>query len=199
MNWNSVQLGGNLTKDVQTKFLPSQTSVAEFGIAVNRKWKTESGEQREEVTFVDCTAFGKTGENIAKFCTKGSPIFISGRLRYDSWEDKQGGGKRSKISIVVENFQFLPSANRGAGGGDADGVDQGDAVYGEDQTPMFGDRRGPQRTGLPDTKTVARRDPRAEAKARAMAPSSKPYSDSDEHFDPTEIPFFSEGRSAVPL
>jgi single-strand DNA-binding protein len=101
-----------MTRDPQLKFLPSQTAVCEFGLACNRKFKVQD-EQREEVTFIDCTAFGRTAEVINQYMTKGKPILIEGRLKYDSWEDKQGGGKRHKLSVVVENFQFL-------GGGDGD-------------------------------------------------------------------------------
>jgi single-strand DNA-binding protein len=120
-SFNQVILLGNLTRDPQLKYLPSQTAVAEFGIACNRKFKTQSGEDKEEVTFVDCSAFGKTGELINQYFTKGKPIFIQGRLKYDSWEDKQGGGKRSKMSVIVENFQFIGGRDGGAGGGGGGG------------------------------------------------------------------------------
>ena len=92
---NSVTLLGNLTRDPQMKYLPSQTAVAEFGLALNRKFKSSDGQDREEVTFVDCTAFGKQAETIQKFCQKGKQLLIQGRLKYDSWDDKAGGGKRS--------------------------------------------------------------------------------------------------------
>src|SRR6476661_4607510 len=127
-SFNKVILLGNLTRDPQLKYLPSQTAVAEFGIAANRKFRTQQGEDREEVTFVDCTAFGKTGELINQYFTKGKPIFIDGRLKYDSWEDKQGGGKRSKLTVVVENFQFIGGRDGGGGGGG--GRDSGGASGG---------------------------------------------------------------------
>src|SRR5215213_596170 len=107
--FNKVMLIGNLTRDPQVKHLPSQTVVAEFGLATNRKYRTASGEDKEEVCFVDCSAFGKQAEVIGQFCQKGKTIFVEGRLKFDSWEDKVGGGKRSKVSVVVENFQFLGS------------------------------------------------------------------------------------------
>ena len=108
---NKVMLIGNLTRDPQTKQLPSNTSLVEFGLAMSRRFKTQSGEEKEEVCFVDCTAFGKQADVIAQYCTKGKPIFIEGRLKYDTWDDRNGGGKRSKLSVVVENFQFLGSAH----------------------------------------------------------------------------------------
>ena len=105
-SFNRVLLLGNLTRDPQLKQLPSQTQVAEFGLAVNRKFRTPQGEDRVDTVFVDCAAFGKLAEVIMKYCHKGRLLFVEGRLRYDSWEDKQGG-KHSKLSVVVENFQFI--------------------------------------------------------------------------------------------
>ncbi|MEA2709176.1 MAG: single-strand DNA-binding protein, partial [Phycisphaerales bacterium] len=116
-SFNKVLLMGNLTRDVQLKYLPSQTAVAEFGLACNRKFRTATGEDREEVTFVDITAFGKQAEVLNQYMTKGKPIFIEGRLKFDSWEDKNGGGKRSKLTVVVENFQFVGGRDGGGGGG----------------------------------------------------------------------------------
>src|ERR1051326_1000906 len=106
-NFNKVILMGNLTRDPQLKYLPSQTPVAEFGMAVNHRYKTANGEDREEVMFIDCNAFGKQAEVINQYCRKGKSLLIEGRLKFDTWDDKQGGGKRSKNRIVVENFQFV--------------------------------------------------------------------------------------------
>lgn len=104
---NKVVLIGNLTRDPQTKQLPSQSLVTEFGLAMNRKFKSPEGEDREEVCFVDCAAFGRQAEVIQKYCRKGKSLYVEGRLRYDSWEDKGGHGRRSKLSVVIESFQFL--------------------------------------------------------------------------------------------
>lgn len=106
---NKVMLIGNLTRDPQIKQLPTNTTLAEFGLAVSRRYKTAAGEDREETCFLDCTAFGKQAEVIGQYCQKGKPLFVEGRLKYDSWDDKQGFGRRSKVSVVVENFQFLGS------------------------------------------------------------------------------------------
>lgn len=114
---NKVILIGNMTRDPQSRQLPTQNLVTEFGLAVNRKFKSPEGEDREEVCFVDCSAFGRQAEVIQKYCKKGKLLYVEGRLRYDTWEDKNGHGKRSKLSVVVENFQFLggrednPAAN----------------------------------------------------------------------------------------
>jgi single-strand DNA-binding protein len=120
-NLNKVLLIGNLTRDPELRQTPKGTAVAQFGIAVNRTFRGEDGQSREEVTFVDLEAWGKQAETIAKFLTKGRPIFIEGRLKLDQWEDKNGGGKRSKMRVVVENFQFLGSRqgdDAGGGGGE---------------------------------------------------------------------------------
>lgn len=107
-SYNKVLLLGNITRDVQLSYTPNQTAVADFGIATNRKWTTQSGEQKEEVCFVDCRAFGKIAENINKYVSKGDLFFIEGRLTFDTWE-AQDGTKRSRHRVTVENFQFLPS------------------------------------------------------------------------------------------
>jgi single-strand DNA-binding protein len=114
-SFNKVILMGNLTRDPQMKYLPSQTPVAEFGLATNRRFKTQSGEEKEEVTFVDCAAFGKQAEVINRWCRKGKQLFIEGRLKFDTWDDKNGGGKRSKLSVIVENFQFVGSREQSDG------------------------------------------------------------------------------------
>jgi single-strand DNA-binding protein len=106
-SFNQVNLIGGVTRDPQIKHLPSNTVVAEWGMAMGRKYKTAAGEQREEVCFVDCKIFGKGAEVIGQYVTKGKQLFVSGRLHYEAWDDKQGGGRRSKLSVVVEDFQLL--------------------------------------------------------------------------------------------
>jgi single-strand DNA-binding protein len=106
---------GNLTRDVQLKHTASQ-AVADISIAVNRKFKTKDGQEREEVTYVDCECWGPRAEVIAKFFSKGKPIFIEGRLKLDSWEDKDGQ-KRSKLKVSIDSFEFVGGSGGGAGGG----------------------------------------------------------------------------------
>jgi single-strand DNA-binding protein len=119
-SFNKVILAGNLTRDPELRYTPKGTAVARLGIACNRKWKSETGEMKEEVTFVDVDAFGKTAETIGQYLKKGRPILIEGRLRYDTWEDKQSGQKKSKLGVVLENFQFLDSGGgRGEGPAEA--------------------------------------------------------------------------------
>lgn len=108
-NYNKVMLMGNLTRDPQLSYLPSTVAVVDFGLAVNRRWTGKDGTKNEDTCFVDCIAFGKTGENINKFVHKGDPFFIEGRLQFDQWTATDGT-KRSKHKVVVENFQFINPA-----------------------------------------------------------------------------------------
>lgn len=117
-NYNKVLLMGNLTRDVELKQTAGNQSVAEIGLAVNRRFKDRDGNDREETTFVDCEAWGRTAEVMAQYLAKGRPVFIEGRLKLDSWQD-QSGNKRSKMRVVVESFQFVDS--KGGGGGNAGG------------------------------------------------------------------------------
>src|SRR3954463_7518168 len=120
-NYNKIILVGNLTRDPQLRYLPSQMAVCDFGLAVNHKFKTKSGEDREEVLFIDRSCFGRGGEIINQYCHKGGQLLVEGRLKYDTWEDKQGGGKRSKHSVVVDNFQLLGGRGGAGGGGGGSG------------------------------------------------------------------------------
>ncbi len=105
-NFNKVILAGNMTRDPQLKYLPSQTAVVEFGLAINRRWTGQDGQRRDETCFVDCTAFGKPAETINHYMKKGQPILVEGRLTYQQWQ-AQDGTKRSKLLVTVEGFQFL--------------------------------------------------------------------------------------------
>lgn len=106
-NLNKVHLIGNLTRDPELRTTPRGASVCSFGLAINRTFKDAAGQQMEETTFVDLDAWGKQGEVIAKYCSKGSPLYVEGRLRLDQWEDRETGKKRSRLSVTVEQFQFL--------------------------------------------------------------------------------------------
>src|ERR1039458_5551806 len=108
-NYNIVILAGSLTRDPELKYTPKGHSVAKIGMAINRSWKTETGEKKEEVVFVDIDAFGKQAETIAQYVKKGRPLLVEGRLKLDQWEDKQTHQKRSKLGVVLESFSFLDS------------------------------------------------------------------------------------------
>ena len=115
-NFNKVILAGNLTRDPELRYTPKGTAIARITLAINRRWTSDTGEQKEEVTFVDIDAFGKQAETIGQYLKKGRPLLVEGRLKYDTWDDKQTGQKRSKLGVVLDNFQFLDSGNRGDGG-----------------------------------------------------------------------------------
>ncbi|HUG13364.1 MAG TPA: single-stranded DNA-binding protein [Opitutaceae bacterium] len=105
---NKVFLIGNLTRDPELRMTPKGTAICTFGLAVNRQFRDEAGGTREETTFVDLEAWGKTGELVSKYLSKGSPAMVEGRLRFDSWESKTGE-KRNKLKVVVDSVQFLSS------------------------------------------------------------------------------------------
>ena len=106
-SFNRVILMGNLTRDPELRYTPKGVAIAKLGLAVNRVWKTETGETKEEVTFVDIDSFGRQAETIAQYLKKGSPLLMEGRLRLDQWDDKQTGQKRSKLGVVLESFKFV--------------------------------------------------------------------------------------------
>lgn len=121
-NFNKVILAGNLTRDPELRYTPNGSAIAKIGLAINRTWRDQSGEQRTDTTFVDVDAFGKQAETISQYLRKGRPILVEGRLRLDSWEDKQTGQKRSRLGVVLEGFQFLD-------GGRRDDSDDGGSSY----------------------------------------------------------------------
>lgn len=103
---NKVFLMGNLTRDPEIRYTPAGLAVASFGIAINSAWTAKTGEQKEEVCFVDISIFGRRAEVIGEYFSKGSPIFIEGRLQLNQWETKDGQ-KRSTLRVVADNFQFI--------------------------------------------------------------------------------------------
>ncbi len=115
-SFNRVILAGNLTRDPQLSYLPSNTAVCEFGLAVSRKFRDKDGNQRDEVCFVDMQAFGRTAETINQYFQKGRPILVEGRLRFREWTNKEGQ-KRNKLDVVIDTFSFIDSGGGGGGGG----------------------------------------------------------------------------------
>ena len=133
-SYNHVILIGNLTRDVETQTIGTGNTVSKFGLAVNRKYKTKDGQPQEDVMFIDCVAWGRTGETMAQYLTKGRPVFIEGRIQLEQWDDKEGN-KRSKHTVVVDNFQFI-DANGGQaqkqdldGGGEKKPIDHNDIPF----------------------------------------------------------------------
>ncbi len=148
-NLNKVMLMGNLTRDPEIKYTPKGTAIANFGIAINRVFTPEGGERREEVTFIDLEAFGRTAEVIGEYFKKGRPIYVEGRLKLDQWDDKTSGKKMSKLRVVVESFEFL--GGRDGGGGGEGGGEGG------------GSHSAPQRSSAPPQRRAPSSPPRPPA------------------------------------
>ena len=134
-SFNKVILLGNLTRDPDLKYIPSGTALCEFGIAVNRKFKGKDGAQRDEVSYFDITAWGRQAETINQYLSKGRPVLIEGRLEQSRCETKEGQ-KRSKVRVILEQFQFI--GGRGEGGGGK-----------REQRPADGDQGPPPQDDFP--------------------------------------------------
>jgi single-strand DNA-binding protein len=136
-SFNKVILIGNLTRDPELRYTPKGTAIAKIGLAVNRTWRNEAGETKEEVTFIDVDVFGRTAENVGQYLRKGSPLLVEGRLKLDTWDDKQTNQKRSKLGVVAETVQFLSSRSGGAGdqGGGSGGGSEAPAPAPRPRTP----------------------------------------------------------------
>lgn len=122
-SFNKVILLGNLTRDPETRVTANGNTICKLGLAVSRVYSTREGERKEETTFVDIDAFGKQAEVITKYMRKGRPIMVEGRLKLDQWETNEGQ-KRSKLGVVLENFQFVGGRDDNAGGGSSGGYEQ---------------------------------------------------------------------------
>lgn len=140
---NKVMLIGNVTRDPEIKYTPKGSAVADLGLAINRSYTNQGGEKVEETTFVDVELWGRLAEIAGEYAKKGRPIFIEGRLRIDSWEDKQSGQKRSRLKVVGEGLQLL-GTRQGGGGGEYD-MDSPPAS----PTPQRRPAAPPQRQGPP--------------------------------------------------
>lgn len=110
-NFNKVIIAGNLTRDPELRYTPKGSAIAKLSLALNRSWTSESGEKKEEVTFVEVDAFSKAAENAAQYLKKGSAVLVEGRLKLDQWDDKQTGAKRSRLTVVSEQIQYLSKPN----------------------------------------------------------------------------------------
>ena len=124
-SFNKVILLGNLTRDPEVRYTPKGSAVCDLGIAVNRQYTLDSGEKREEVTYVDVVLWSRLAEIAGEYLKKGRPIFIEGRLQLDTWDDKQSGQKRSKLRVIGETMQLLGGRPPGAGGGATEAAEGG--------------------------------------------------------------------------
>ncbi len=150
-NFNKVFLMGNLTRDPELRYTPSGMAVASFGLAVNRKRTGKDGQEREETLFVDVTAFARQAEVMSEYLSKGRPVFIEGRLKLDQWKDKESGANRSKLTVVVENFQFVGGPGGGGGGEEGGGYSRGGSRGGSrGQASGRPERQQPESAEAPD-------------------------------------------------
>lgn len=108
-SFNKVILIGNLTRDPDLRTTQNGTAICDLGLAVNRRWRDQSGRDQEETTFVDVAVWGRSAENCAQYLQKGAPVLVEGRLRLEQWEDRNGGGRRSRLTVIAEVVQFLGS------------------------------------------------------------------------------------------
>ncbi len=148
---NKVMLIGNVTRDPEIKYTPKGSAVADLGLAINRSYTNQSGEKVEEVTYVDVELWGRLAEIAGEYAKKGRPIFIEGRLRIDSWEDKQSGQKRSRLKVVGEGLQLLGSGGGSGGGGGrpAGGSGGGGGSFEGDEPPARPTAQRPPRQQPP--------------------------------------------------
>jgi single-strand DNA-binding protein len=132
-SFNKVILLGNLTRDPEVRYTPKGSAVCDLGVAVNRQYTLDSGEKREEVTYVDVVLWSRLAEIAGEYLKKGRPVFIEGRLQMDTWDDKQTGQKRTKLRVIGETMQLL--GGRPPGAGSAEGGDEGRPARASKTTP----------------------------------------------------------------
>ncbi len=176
---NKVMLIGNLTRDPEVKYTPKGIAIVEIGLAVNRTYTTADGEKREEVTYIDVSFFGKQAEVLGQWMKKGRPLYVEGRLKLDSWDDKESGKKQYKLRVTGEEFQFLGSKNDGGGGGDEGGGSSRSGGGYSQNRPQPSSQRPPQQNDYDDSPPPQRSAPSQQPRPDAFPPG----------LDDDEIPF----------
>jgi single-strand DNA-binding protein len=149
-SFNKVILAGNLTRDPELRYTPKGTALVKLGMAISRTWKSESGEKREEVTFVDVDVWDRQAEVIAQYFRKGRPILVEGRLQLDTWEDKTTHEKRSKLKVRLESFSFLESKGAEDAGAAAGAVPSGEPARRSPPAAPAKPAAAPPESGPPD-------------------------------------------------
>lgn len=165
-SYNRVMLMGNLTRDIELRYLPSGVAVSEFGLAVNEKRKNSEGQWVEDVNFFDITLYGRTAEVASEYLSKGSPIFIEGKLKHDTWE--KDGQKRSKVKVIGERMQMIGGRNEGGG-------NHGGAVH--------------ETSDAPQRYVNANTDSAAPPPSRTQPPRDAQPTGNGPGYDEPEIPF----------
>lgn len=148
LNLNKVFLLGNLTRDPELRYAPNGTAIVSFGLATNRRFKSAEGEQKKEVCFVDISMFGRRAEVISEYFSKGSSIYVEGRLKYEQWES-QDGQKRNKLAVIAENFEFVGASQKG-GSSEGDGDFKEDSKVNYDSVKPGPDSRGDNNGNIDD-------------------------------------------------
>ena len=153
-NVNKVILIGNVTRDPEVKFTSKGSAVTDIGLAINRNYTLDNGEKREETTFVDVELWGRLAEIAGEYAKKGRPVYIEGRLRMDTWEDKASGQKRSRMKVVGENLQLLGGHTGGPGpssGGEHESYESATAAAPRRSAPPAPQRQvAPPPSDMPD-------------------------------------------------
>lgn len=130
---NKVFLMGNLTRDPALRFTPGGSAVCEFGMAINRRFTSANGQEKDETCFVEIIVWGKQAEQCDRFLDKGAPVFIEGRLQFDQWDERETGAKRSRLRVQAERVQFISGK---AGGSGRDAEDDGGGDYAQQERPQ---------------------------------------------------------------
>ena len=169
-SFNKVILMGNLTRDPQLSYLPSQTPVVEIGLAVNHRYKGQDGQTHDKVCFIDCRMFGRRAEILNQYVRKGQPLMVEGRLELDQWE-AQDGSKRSKHRVFIENFTFVGSGNQNQNGG---GYQQNNAGYNQQNQGGYG-QQPQQNAGGYNNQNMGgyQQPPMAQAPQQMQAPNAQ--------------------------
>ena len=158
---NKVFLMGNLTRDPELRYTPGGSAVAEFGLAVNRRYTTGNGEQKDETTFVDIVVWGKQAETCQRYLQRGAGVFIEGRLLFDQWTEKESQKKRSRLRVVAERFQFIGRRDEGQPHGQPDegAPEASDAARPPKRTPSQGAYQRPPQQRAPQAAPPAQEPP----------------------------------------
>lgn len=186
-NLNKVFLIGNLTRDPELRYTPQGSAICDLGLAINRQYTTNDGAKKEEVCFVDITAWGRQAETCNRFVKKGSQIFVEGRLKLDSWQDKETGKNRSKLNVVAERIQFLSGSGAGRQQDDAHDEQQQQQPY-QKPAPQQHQQAQRQEYSRPPQPPQAQRAPVQQQQAQNPPPPPEEIFEVDSEPD-DDIPF----------
>lgn len=190
-SFNKVILMGNLTRDPEVRFTTGGTAICSFGMAMNRRYTTAQGEEREEVCFVDVEVLGRQAEPCGNYLRKGAPTFVEGSLRLDQWNDKATGQKRNRLLVRAERVQFLNAPGRGSGGfgGDEEGAGAPPPSSGHANAPAYGGGNAPQGGGYAPRAPRPQAAPAPQQQPQREAPPAPPELEAEPPPPVDDIPF----------